>query len=89
MVGKMMKKHTVSYKTTKKCRKLTDFINHYHNQRSRILELLQKNKFVPTAQLRLIAYQYNSRLHELRKQNHNIISTKDEEGRWGFKLIEV
>ena len=55
------------------------------NQRKRILNLLRKNEFVPTAQLRLFSYQYNARIYELRKAGWHILATK-QDGRYGFEL---
>ena len=55
------------------------------DQRKRILKLLRDNDFVPTAQLRLIAYQYNARIYELRKKGYVIKSVKTP--KCGFMLI--
>jgi hypothetical protein len=66
-------------------------INHSFNQRERILQMLLKGEFVPTAVFRVFAYQYNARILELRRGMHDgheydIRSMRDEQGRCGFKL---
>ena len=63
-------------------------INQYNErvgQRKRILKLLNENLFVPTAQMRLVAYQYNARIHELRKEGYQIRSIRTP--KCGFELI--
>lgn len=62
----------------------------HNTQRKKILKMLKNQDFVPTASLRLFAYQYNARIKELRegKENniiYNIISTK-QDGKHGFSL---
>jgi len=70
---------------------LTDFklfdteIKRHDNQRDTILNLLKKHDFVPTARLRLFAYQYNTRIFELRRIWYNIISLS-QNGKRGYKL---
>lgn len=55
-------------------------------QRDRILTLLKRNEFVSTAELRLIAYQYNARIYELRALGYVINSTHIN-GKYGFMLL--
>jgi len=55
-------------------------------QRERILELLKKNNFVKTSTLRIIAYQYNARIFELRQIGY-IIESCRENNICGFKYI--
>ena len=57
-----------------------------HVQKVRILKLFQISDFVPTAALRIIAYQYNARIYELRKSGYHIVSDK-EDGKCGFRLV--
>ena len=62
-----------------------------NSQREQILKLLHKNNFVRTSHLRIIAYQYNARIYELRRGIHNNklydIRACREEGIHGFKLL--
>lgn len=59
--------------------------NTHDGQRGRILEMLRTHDFVPTASLRLFAYQYNARIFELRKAGHDIESCR-QDGVVGFRL---
>ena len=56
------------------------------SQRNRILDLLKKRDFVPTAELRLFSYQYNARIKELRDRGWTILKHK-KDGKHGFILI--
>lgn len=42
------------------------------SQCARILKLLQKNAYVTNTDLNNVAYRYGSRLHDLRREGHNI-----------------
>ena len=63
---------------------LTDY-SETQTQRERIKQLLLKHRFVPTAALRLFAYQYNTRIFELRKEGWPIQRAR-EDGKCGFTL---
>lgn len=63
-----------------------DTFDDKHKQKERILKLFKLSEFVPTAALRLIAYQYNARIYELRKAGYHIVSDK-EDGKCGFRLV--
>lgn len=58
-------------------------------QRTRILELFEQLGFVPTSVLRMVAYQYNARIFELRRPpfNYNIVRA-NENGRCGFRMVQ-
>lgn len=58
------------------------------SQRDRIYDMLQNNDFVPTAALRLFAYQYNARIKELREiyGQDRIIACR-QDGKYGFKWL--
>lgn len=62
-----------------------------YSQRQKILNLLRKNNFVRTSHLRIIAYQYNARIYELRKGMHDNlfydIRSCRENSIHGFKLL--
>lgn len=55
-------------------------------QRKKILDLLNKKDFVPTAVLRQFAYQYNARIFELREKGY-IIKAEKIDNRHGFRLL--
>lgn len=60
------------------------------SQRTLILHLLKKNDFVSTASLRIIAYQYNARIFELRNGLHDNtqyhIESVRNNNKYGFVL---
>ena len=60
----------------------------HKSQSDMIFDMLVKNQFVPTLSLvRLGIYQYNARIHELRKIGYCIESIHNKElGLWGFYL---
>jgi hypothetical protein len=62
-----------------------------NSQCQRILEKLRSQDFVSSAELRLFAYQYNTRIFELRKGfhdgiEHKIKSVRDKKGRTGYTM---
>ena len=67
---------------------ITIFDDH-STQREKIVELLEKNEFVPTSILLNVvhAYQYNARIKELRQLGHNIVSIRYN-GVFGFKIVK-
>lgn len=59
------------------------------SQRDRILQMLKSRDFVPTAALRLFAYQYNARIKELRTQfGHDKIQSVRQDGVCGFRWMK-
>lgn len=60
--------------------------NPRHTQRNKILTLLKSKNFVSTSVLRMVAYQYNARIKELRSMGYVIESCRNM-GRSGFKLL--
>jgi hypothetical protein len=57
------------------------------SQKDRILAAVSETGGATSRDLNGIAYRYAARIHELRKEGHNIVSTPISAGLWRFQLV--
>lgn len=53
-------------------------------QTGRILKLLQEKDSVTNVELNRIAFRYSARLHNLRKEGHDILTVQESKGKWRY-----
>lgn len=56
-------------------------------QTAKILRLLKTNTTVPNYELNKVCFRYSARIHDLRREGHNIVATHVKDSQWDFSLI--
>lgn len=56
------------------------------SQAARILKLLKANGEATNKELNRICFRYAARIHELRKEGHNILAVHEKDSLWRFIL---